>query len=257
MSVLLIGGAIVTAGAGISAAAAAVMAPPRLAVWGRLYARGDRSVPRVALTLDDGPTPGATDAALDILAQEQARATFFVVGRNIEQSPQIVRRMYAAGHQIASHSYDHSHFGFLRGRWYWRREIERTDAAIERLIGRRPAMFRPPMGVKSPFIASEVKRAGHAMVTWSVRGRDCLRTSPDEIVGRIAPRLRPGDIILLHDGVEPHSGRDPSVTIAALRPLLHELKRRGLEPVRLDELLALPAYRGATAPPSQEVRACA
>ena len=113
------------------------------------------------------------------------------------------------------------------------------------------------MGVKSPCIACQAKRAGHAMVTWSVRGRDCLRTTPEKIVERIARRLRPGDIILLHDGVEPHSRRDPSASIASLPLLLREIRRRGLAPVRLDQLLGLPAYRRAGPSPSLEVRACA
>jgi peptidoglycan/xylan/chitin deacetylase (PgdA/CDA1 family) len=161
-----------------------------------------------------------------------------------------------AGHLVANHSFSHSHYGFLRPAGYWRSELALTDNAIEDVIGRRPAMFRPPMGVKSPAIASEAARAGHAVVTWTQRGRDGVRTSVAGLEARLLARVGPGDVLLLHDGIEPNGRRDPSVTLRALPRIIRELRARDLEPVRLDELLDIPAYQ--TAPvTSRRIRACA
>ena len=228
--------------AGVAATAAAMIAP-RCGAWGPVVYRGRSDGARIALTFDDGPTPGGTDGVLDALRAAGARATFFVIGANVDRHPDLVRRMHDEGHQVANHSYDHSHYGALRGPHYWRAQIEQTDAAIAHLIGVRPAMFRPPMGVKSPFIAAAARQAGQTVVTWGPRGRDCLRgTTARRIVQRITAGICPGDIALLHDGVDPHRHRDPRVTVETVAPLIAALRTRRLEPARLDELLDRPAY---------------
>lgn len=216
---------------------------PDNTLWGPVHYRGDASIPRYALTFDDGPTRGATDRILDTLCEFRAPAAFFVVGRNVQTCPDLVARMHAEGHLVANHSYDHSHFGMLRGPWYWKQQIEKTDAAIEQIIGRRPAMFRPPMGFKTPFVNGAAGRHQQAVITWNRRAVDGITTTPERILSRLLPHTRAGDVLMLHDGIEPNSRRDPRGTVAAVKPLILQLREKGLEPARLDDVLKLPAYQ--------------
>ena len=215
---------------------------PRSNLWGRVITRGSSGKQGVALTFDDGPTPGATNHVLDILADYRVPAAFFVVGINVEKSPELIRRMHDEGHVVGNHSFNHSNVGFFRGGRYWRGEIDRTSNAIESAIGRRPALFRPPMGVKTWLIHAAARRHHQAIVTWTRRAFDGVATTPDRIVERLSPHTQPGDILLLHDGVRPNYHRDMFATIGALPRLIAALRNRGLNFMRLDELIGLPPY---------------
>jgi peptidoglycan/xylan/chitin deacetylase (PgdA/CDA1 family) len=220
---------------------------PRNQLWGRVHARGPTASPaRYALTFDDGPTRGPTDAVLDALRDLRAPAAFFVVGVNARRCPDLILRMRDEGHLIANHTLDHHHFSVLRRRRYWERQLGETDRIIEELTNLRPAMFRPPMGFKTPHSMRAARRRGHAVITWSRRAVDGVVTTQQKILDRLVPHTTAGDILLLHDGLEPHAlRRDPAATVAALKPLVSGLRDRGLEPVRLDHLLNLPPYLSA------------
>lgn len=210
---------------------------PTSMVWGPVIPRGPIGTRRVALTFDDGPTPGATDRVLDVLRDRGVRATFFVIGANVRKSPDLLRRIHGEGHLVGNHSFEHSHLCSMGLRRYWEREIRTTDDAIELVIGNRPTLFRPPMGVRTWHTFWALRRTGHAMITWSRRAIDGIPTTPQRILNRFA-NVTDGDILLLHDGVEPHalhSGRD--ATVACVGPLIDRIGERGLSPVRLDELL--------------------
>ncbi|CAA9405708.1 MAG: hypothetical protein AVDCRST_MAG64-1966 [uncultured Phycisphaerae bacterium] len=230
------------------AAGALGSAHPASTMWGPVTSRGRSDRDAVALTFDDGPLPGSTDRVLDALGEAGVRAAFFVIGRCARQWPDLVARMHAEGHVVGNHSFDHHLLG-LTGRYrYWAREIRETDACVGQVIGRRPAMFRPPMGAKHWHLMNAAADAGHAVVTWSRRALDGWAIAPEVILSRLVPPARAGDVVLLHDGNNPHlEPRDRAGTVAAVRPLIEGLKGRGLTPVRLDELLGLPAY--AAGPP--------
>ncbi len=211
---------------------------PESQIWGPLIARGPATIERqVALTFDDGPTAGSTERILDTLNELSAPATFFVVGVNVQKHPALVRRMYEEGHLVANHSWNHSHFGFFCGPGYWDGQIGRTNDLIEQITGERPTFFRPPMGMKTSYIMAAARRAGQRVVTWSTRAMDGIATTPERICQRLIEPARSGDILLLHDGVDPHLHRDTSASIAAVRPLVLSLRARGFKIVRLDELL--------------------
>jgi peptidoglycan/xylan/chitin deacetylase (PgdA/CDA1 family) len=199
----------------------------------------------VALTFDDGPTPGGTGAVLDVLARQGVSAAFFVIGGNAARWPDLVRRMHAEGHIVCNHTYDHLPLGALRPPGFWREQLRRTDEVIGSIIGERPAFFRPPLGHKSVWMRGEVRRSGKVTVSWSRRGLDGVATTADRIVGRIVPRARAGDIVLLHDGRESWSRRDPGPTVAALPRVIGGLRGRGLAFERLDRLLGLEPYLAA------------
>jgi peptidoglycan/xylan/chitin deacetylase (PgdA/CDA1 family) len=220
---------------------------PASTLWGPVVSRGaDRTRPQVALTFDDGPTPGSTERILDVLGEAGVKAAFFVVGRNVERSPRLLERIDAEGHVVGNHTWDHSHYGIFRRDEYWRRQVDRTDRVIVEVIGKPPAMFRPPMGIKTWHVTGAARRAGHAVVTWNRRALDGVSTDAAQIVARLAPRATPGDVLLLHDGVEPNTPRrDTRATEAAVAPLVARLREKGLEPARLDAVLGIRAYRGA------------
>lgn len=218
-------------------------ARPDSTMWGPVIARGPRDGASVALTFDDGPLPSATDRVLDALGESGVRAAFFVIGRCAERWPDLVRRMHDEGHLVANHSYDHHPFGLVGRERYWAREIRRADDVIADVVGRRPTLFRPPMGIKHWHLMNAAADLGRHVVTWSRRAMDSKPMDSASIVDRLVRPAQAGDVMLLHDGVNPHlKPQDRAGTIAAVRPLIAGLEARGLTPVRLDELLALPPY---------------
>jgi len=234
---------LIIAGSAVVAIGAAVMSraifAPRSQVCGRVLFRGGMDgPPRIAITFDDGPHPVATPRVLDILGERQVIGTFFVVGRFAQKYPDLIRRIHAEGHLIGNHSWSHSNWGTFRHKRYWRQEIERTDALIEGIISKRPTLFRPPMGFKTFHITKSAAGAGHATVTWSRRAFDGVRTTERQIVARLSERVSPGDIVLLHDGEVPPFRRNLEATIRSLPHLIDAWRARGLEIVRLDELLS-------------------
>jgi peptidoglycan/xylan/chitin deacetylase (PgdA/CDA1 family) len=230
-------GAAISAALGLASYATFVPGNP---IWGPLIWHGARDGPaQVALTFDDGPTAGSTDKVLDQLAELNVKAAFFVIGRNVEREPDLLRRIAAEGHLIGNHTYDHSRWASMGRGKYWQEQVARADVAIERVLGRRVRFFRPPIGHKTPYTMAAARENGHVVVNWSVRAWDGVPTTAERIVKHVLPRCRAGSIVVLHDGIPPGSSRDPSPTLAAIKPLILGLRQRGLEPVRLDELVGL------------------
>lgn len=220
---------------------------PRSQMMGRVLYRGPRvddgDPPRVALTFDDGPTPDSTPAVLDALSAVDAPAAFFVIGRNADRHPHLLRQIDEQGHLVGNHTFDHDRQGLWHGGRFWRRQIDLTDDVIFDIIGKRPALFRPPMGFKHWHLMAEARFGGHQVVNWSRRAIDGgKRPRKHRIIKRMA-RAGDGDILLLHDGHEPDLDRSRTATADAVRPIVNQLRDRGIEIVRLDELLGLPAYQ--------------
>lgn len=217
---------------------------PAGTLFGPVYCHGDRGGNGYALTFDDGPSSGQTDRVLDELGETGVKAAFFVIGQNVRRWPALVERMHREGHLVGNHSFDHARHGSCRLTRYWDRQVAETDRAIADVIGRRPAMFRPPLGVKSPYINGAAMRAKQAVVTWTQRSRDGVpATTVETILGRLVGPTRGGDVLLLHDGTEPGRTRDASATVSCIKPLVKQLRDKGLEPQPLDVLLNLPAYQ--------------
>jgi peptidoglycan/xylan/chitin deacetylase (PgdA/CDA1 family) len=177
----------------------------------------------VALTFDDGPWPHTTGQILAILAQRRAPATFFVVGRQVQRYPQLLRRELAAGMVVGTHSYRHpQRFNRLPARRV-REEIIRGRRTLDRL-GVRPVGFRPPGGAASATVVAAAEQLGLRTVVWSVDPADWQPgTTADQLVRRVLAAARPGAIVLLHDG-----GGDRSATVAALPAIIEGLRHLGL-----------------------------
>jgi peptidoglycan/xylan/chitin deacetylase (PgdA/CDA1 family) len=216
---------------------------PRSQLWGPVIWRGDPSLPhRVALTFDDGPHPDSTPRILEVLARKDVKAAFFLIGSQAQRWPGLVRELVEAGHAVGNHSFSHHHFGIFRVGGYWRREIAMAAEVIEDAAGVRPAWFRPPMGFKHRHVLKAARLEGHTVITYTRRALDGVPTTPGRIVERLAPAARPGDILTLHDGVDPHYPHPRTATREALPAVIDGLRARGLFLSRLDELIALPPY---------------
>ncbi|MGH7245227.1 MAG: polysaccharide deacetylase family protein [Phycisphaerales bacterium] len=238
------------AGGLIGAAAIAVLVHGTVVPQSRLLMpvlsrAANPALPRVALTFDDGPWPEATGAILDLLKANCIHAAFFVIGQNAVRWPDLVRRMHDEGHIVGNHTFDHHRFGSFRGLSYWRDQLARTDNAVSSIIGLRPALFRPPMGIKSPLLAAILRETAHTPVTWNRRGLDGVDAQPETIVRNVTQKLRAGDIMLLHDGRDSASRRDAQSTVAALPEVIRSTRARELEFVSLSDHLAVQPYRAA------------
>jgi len=191
--------------------------------------RGVGDARRVALTFDDGPHE-MTLAYLDLLERFGARATFFVVGNQCIGRSEILRRIVERRHEVAGHGFSHRAFPKM-GIGPLHDELQRTTALLppERATPRR--LVRPPYGATSVRSLAVCAAAGYTTVMWSRDSDDCRTQAPDEIVARVAPAdLRPGEIVLLHEG--------QSWTLAALPRILEALANAGWKAVTVGEILA-------------------
>ncbi|MBI2759806.1 MAG: polysaccharide deacetylase family protein [Chloroflexi bacterium] len=211
---------------------------PQSQVYGPIVSTGPSTERWVALTFDDGPNDPATSRVLDVLAEKDAKATFFVVGANVRVFPDTLRRMAAEGHAIGNHSYSHHKrdtlFGFRYG------ELDKTQDAIEEVAGLRPSIYRSPNGFHTPWQLWAVRRAGLTTVHWDVQTKDWERPDPDTIVRRVLDSVHPGAIVLMHDGDDTRHGSDRSPTVEALPRLIDELRARGYRLVTIPEMIGRP-----------------
>ncbi len=193
---------------------------------------GDHTRPAVALTFDDGPDARSTPALLDLLREAGVPAAFFCVGRRVETSPDVAQRIVREGHLLENHSHFHSNATNFYSVASLERELAQAQAAIVSATGTLPGRFRPPIGLSNPNIFRAAQKLGLQVVGWSVRSLDTRITDPERVVARILRGLKPGGIILLHDGNIPVVRLIPTVQL-----LLDSLRARGYEVVRLDQLL--------------------
>jgi peptidoglycan-N-acetylglucosamine deacetylase len=189
---------------------------------------------RLALTFDDGPSAANTARILDLLAEHDARATFFAVGSRTEGVEDVVRRAAEAGHELGNHTYSHVHtVHFTRSRL--RDDIARASRTIEVAAKRatRVRLVRPPFGKDRRRVVTLGRELGLLTVLWSVDSGDARGFGREEIVAAVTTGAEPGAIVLMHDG-----GLERPATLGALETLLPRLSREGYELVTVSELLA-------------------
>lgn len=174
---------------------------PNCQWFGPVFRSFETNEPEIWLTIDDGPSPAHTIALLELLDRFQAQATFFLIGKNAEQYPHLVTEILARGHSIANHTYTHRSGSFwIAGPGRIAAEIDRC-AELLRTAPDRPAhFFRAPAGLKNLFVHPELDRRGLALIGWTVRGLDTIRRDPAKVADRIVRNIRPGAIVLLHEG---------------------------------------------------------
>ena len=197
---------------------------------GELVCRVETQEKLVALTFDDGPTPWGVDETLAALSAGGATGTFFLIGSEVEERPELVGKLLAAGHEIGNHSYSHVHnIGRLPG--FYRKEVGVTNRLL-REAGAEPRYFRPPFGQKLYGLPEAVAGAGLVTVMWDVE-EDPSITDPRAFADHILGAVRPGSIVLIHPMYRAnHTARE------ALPLIVEGLAAKGYRMVGVSELLA-------------------
>jgi peptidoglycan/xylan/chitin deacetylase (PgdA/CDA1 family) len=187
--------------------------------------------PYIALTFDDGPSEKLTPKLLDLLAAHHIKVTFFVIGQNVADHPEIVRRAAREGHEIGNHSWSHPSFGKMSDENV-RRELKKTDDAITNACGVHPTLMRPPYGSitlrQKRWIHDEF---GYRIILWDVDPLDWKRPGAKVVTNRIVKETRNGSIVLSHDI---HPG-----TIESVPETLNELEAKGFKFVTVSELISM------------------
>jgi peptidoglycan-N-acetylglucosamine deacetylase len=246
------------------APAAALLAAAGITAFGAVYPRSQifgpticrtNSARKLALTFDDGPNPAITPKLLDLLDRYNARATFFVIGRYVRECPELVKETVARGHSVGNHTETHPNL-------FWctltqiRVELRLCQDAIRNVLGAAPKWFRPPFGMRNPWVIPAARELGYRTVMWTLIPGD-WREKPAEW---LIPRMQPiaddaqrspesgsstaagtGDVLCLHDGGHRELNGDRTRTLAALEHWLPRWRDLGLEFVTIEEAVSTPA----------------
>ena len=195
---------------------------PQAQGLGQMHRRFLTGRREVWLTIDDGPDPLDTPRILELLAAHGAKATFFVIGENAARHPEIIRAITAAGHEVAHHTHTHPLATFWcasPGRV--RRELDAALHALHLAGAVRPTRFRPPAGIRNLWLARALKLHGLTCIGWSARGLECRHTEPEAVATRTLRHLRPGAILLMHEGPRV----PPTIRVHAIRRVVEHLSK--------------------------------
>ena len=188
----------------------------------------------IALTFDDGPWPNTTPEVLNVLKKNHVKATFFIVGKQVQKYPQLMKQVVGEGHAIGNHTWSHQYHHYNNPAAA--HEIDRTADLVYKTTGVKTSLFRPPAGILNNGLATYAHEKNYAVVMWSVDTKDwhSQRTTAQGWIDNILKQAKPGGIVLLHDG-----GGDRSKTVQALPQLIAQLKKRGYQFVTVPELLEM------------------
>ncbi len=212
---------------------------PRCPLVGPTLVRAQTTRPYIALSFDDGPDPTMTPWILKTLNQYGAKASFFCIGTRARRHRQSVMAIARAGHSIENHSDHHSYRFALFGGRRLAHEIDGAQRTLEDLCGQAPRFFRAPLGFRNPWLAPLLRERGLHYTAWSHRGFDTWEHDADRVRNRLTRNLKPGDILLLHDGRSGHDHQNRPLIYTVLPQLLQEIQDRGLIAVDLPTLLNL------------------
>jgi peptidoglycan/xylan/chitin deacetylase (PgdA/CDA1 family) len=229
---LLIGGA-----TGLAVLAGFHAYLPMSQLYGKTFIGTPGRGKKVALTFDDGPNPACTPALLDILAKNNVRATFFMIGRFVQQQHELARRIFESGHEIANHTYTHPHLSLCSAR-KTRQELQDCESAIKDAgVANTYGLFRAPFGARRPATLHVARELGLTPIQWSVTTFDWNAPSAERIEQNALKRLRGGDVLLFHDGGHTGLNADRMHTVKAVEVLLPRLRAEGYEFVTVGEWL--------------------
>jgi peptidoglycan/xylan/chitin deacetylase (PgdA/CDA1 family) len=248
MDLWMIGGASAIV-AGVAGGAALGAVHPRAQIFGPTVCRTNRPE-KLAITFDDGPNPTITPKLLDLLAKHNAKATFFLVGKYVRESPGLVKEMVQQGHAVGNHTDTHPNLIFC-GPQKTQSELLCCSESLAGITGEKPRWFRPPFGFRSPWLGGIATRQGMRLAMWTLLPGDWRVVSPDWLIARMRPvaeharkKLPPGtgygggltgDILCLHDGDYARPNADRLHTVKALEHWLQRWRDLGLEFVTMDQ----------------------
>jgi peptidoglycan-N-acetylglucosamine deacetylase len=195
---------------------------------------GDRKRPALALTFDDGPSE-STPALLEILAEHNVPATFFMCGKNVRRCPQVARQVISAGHEIGNHTDTHPRLDFHSPEFIYG-ELALAQESIQQITGAAPRFFRPPYGVRWPGLRRAQERLGLLGVMWTVIARD-WKWPAERVAGLLLSRAANGAIFCMHDGRATEHAPDIRATLQAVHDVVPALKGRGFQFETVSQIL--------------------
>lgn len=200
----------------------------------KVICKGEVSSKFISLSFDDGPSPGQTERILEVLQKHNVKAAFFCIGKNAQNNPSLINKIFSEGHLIGNHSFSHGFWFDLLSKRKMKEEIYKTNNLISELTGKQMKFFRPPYGVTTPVLAKVVKETGMFAVGWSVRTFDTAAKDNKEKIRRKLKNINPGDIILFHDHVQ--------CLPEVLDEFIVEMKSESVNIIPLDGLIKMKAY---------------
>jgi peptidoglycan/xylan/chitin deacetylase (PgdA/CDA1 family) len=195
-----------------------------------------RKCDSIAITFDDGPHTRNTQKILGLLQDYHAKATFFTTGANLRARRSLAEEMVRDGHTVANHTYHHCN-ALCTGYKTLYDEIVRTRDLIEDITGKKNFFFRPPYGMVTPSLLSLCHALSLSIVLWNANTADYRRHSPEIMVKRVEKKIKPGTILLFHEGHYSNQQLDYSNTILALDKILQKIAQKKMSTVSLDEVL--------------------
>ncbi|HKN72390.1 MAG TPA: polysaccharide deacetylase family protein [Terriglobales bacterium] len=203
--------------------------------FGRTFVKGVRGSKQIALTFDDGPNDPHTLKLLEMLAKHNVRATFFMIGRYVQQRPDIARAVAQAGNVVGNHTFTHPLLIFESAS-QTRQQLADCHQALQDAIGEHSNLFRPPFGGRRPATLRVARKLGLQTVMWNVTGHDWNAPPAAVIEKKVARQIRGGDVILLHDGGHRALGADRAQTVIATENLIGRYRDQGYEFVTVEEM---------------------
>ena len=238
-----------SASAAVGAAVTSLAAVhPRSQLFGKTICRTNSAM-QFALTFDDGPNPVITPKLLNLLDKYNAKATFFLIGRFVRECPQLAQEISARGHLIGNHTQTHPNLFWLSPHGV-RNELRECQDALQETLGVAAKYFRPPFGLRNPWVVSSARDLGMQTVMWTLLPGDWLEKPPDWLMARMqmiagnaqrAEQRSYGDVLCLHDGGHRQLGADRERTLAALEYWLPRWRDLGLKFVTIGEAVNTPA----------------
>lgn len=198
---------------------------------GKVIWHGSVRTNYIALTFDDGPDIKYTPQILNILKKNRVKATFFLVGKKVEEYPEVAYQIVQEGHTVGNHTYSHTNLLLDRKKTI-EEEIERCENVIKKNCGVIPSLFRPPYGFRTPLVYEVAEEKGYMIILWSISSRDWASPGKERIIDRVVKKSKNGAIILLHD-----SGGNRQQTVEALPEIIKKLKNKNYNFVTIPEML--------------------
>lgn len=191
----------------------------------RIENQKEKDLKKIAITFDDGPDPDYTEKLLDGLKERGVKATFFLLGKQVEQYPDIVKRMYEEGHLIATHSYEHVNLCNLCDEKAIE-QVDKTNAVIKEITGKSPEYIRPPFGCWKKNLDYKTKMIE---VLWDIDPLDWKTNNATSVVNRVVTKCEENDIILLHDA--------SASSVEAALEIIDIMEEKGYQFVTVEELI--------------------
>jgi peptidoglycan/xylan/chitin deacetylase (PgdA/CDA1 family) len=207
----------------------------------KAYVRNKWEKSACALTFDDGPDENLTPEVIDLLKRFGFKATFFVIGAKAKQCPSLLKRMIADGHVVACHDLAHSALSNLRFANAMTRDISAAQAIVKDIIGAKPLLYRPPVGLANPHLGGALSALGMKCIGWNKSVKDAGNRRSRRIAAISKLRIRPGDVVLLHDCL-PIADRKQEF-LSPLESLFAKMRDSGLTSVGINELFDITAYK--------------